>query len=55
MTSPAQRVLRRESATGSPSEFSQLARSGTSRDVCYLAAFGGDADISQRLPDNRDF
>ena len=27
----------------------------TSTDVRYLAAFGGKADISQRLPNNRDF
>jgi hypothetical protein len=27
----------------------------TFRDVCYLSAFGGKADISQRLADNRDF
>ena len=26
----------------------------TSTDVRYLAAFGGKADISQRLPNNRD-
>src|SRR6266536_4457961 len=26
----------------------------TYRDVCYLSAFGGKADISQRSPDNRD-
>jgi hypothetical protein len=26
----------------------------TSRDVCYLSAFGGKADISQRSPGNRD-
>ena len=26
----------------------------TSTDVRYLAAFGGEADISQRLPNNRD-
>jgi hypothetical protein len=26
----------------------------TYRDVCYLTAFWGKADISQRLPDNRD-
>jgi hypothetical protein len=27
----------------------------TSTDVRYTAAFGGNADISQRLPDNRGF
>jgi len=27
----------------------------TSTDVRYLAAFGGKADISQRLPNSRDF
>ena len=27
----------------------------TFRDVCYLSAFGGKADISQQLADNRDF
>jgi hypothetical protein len=27
----------------------------TSADVRYTAAFGGKADISQRLPDDRDF
>jgi hypothetical protein len=26
----------------------------TSADVRYMAAFWGNADISQRLPDNRD-
>jgi hypothetical protein len=26
----------------------------TSADVRYMAAFGGKADISQQLPDNRD-
>jgi hypothetical protein len=26
----------------------------TSQDGCYLSAFGGKADISQRLPDNGD-
>jgi hypothetical protein len=26
----------------------------TSTDVRYMAAFGDNADISQRLPDNRD-
>ena len=27
----------------------------TYRDVCHLAAFGGEADISQPLPNNRNF
>jgi hypothetical protein len=26
----------------------------TYRDLCYLATFAGKADISQRLPNNRD-
>jgi hypothetical protein len=26
----------------------------TYRDVCYLSAFGGKADISSDFPDNRD-
>ena len=26
----------------------------TYRDVCYLVAFGGKADISQRLPNKRN-
>jgi hypothetical protein len=33
---------------------SSLGTKRTSRDVCYLSAFGGKADISQRLPNNRD-
>jgi hypothetical protein len=31
-----------------------LGTTRTYRDVCYLTAFWGKADISQRLPDNRD-
>ena len=31
-----------------------MALSGPSDDVRYLSAFGGKADISQRLPNNRD-
>ena len=27
----------------------------TYRDVCYLVAFGGKADISQRLPNKRNY
>jgi hypothetical protein len=27
----------------------------TYRDVCYLSAFGGKADISQQLPDDYEY
>jgi hypothetical protein len=33
---------------------SGLGTFATSTDVRYTAAFGGNADISQRLPNNRD-